>query len=403
MANINISSVQEFWKKNRWILVFLCAVPFFNDAYTLFKLMQDWFMDMTKIAVLLFLCVLFVVWKKKPSLLTLCLFLLELWWMVSTLLNYPVSETNVYHKQIIDSVNALAMALIVEYFLDDPKNLTFGLMLNFETTVYPNLALILLGITKDNYLLGPYSVLILWLMPAICIAVIYMIVHKKYIRASLMIAACLATVLIVWNATTVVSFMGMAGVIVLGIILSKVKMLSKYKLPLWLFLLAAVVLNVFTVFVYTGGSFPLFDFFIEKVLHKSVTFTDRTYIWSEAIRMIKEKPFIGHGFRPEVHANNQYGTIFIHSHNQLLQRLNATGVIGLLLFFVFHAVLCIKVDRSKNTFGRLVMVGACFGVFLTYITEAYKKFFRFYLVFFLAYHIDKLIEDKMTGHSELLK
>lgn len=397
-----LEKIKGIMKNYRWVIVFLFAVPFFNDVYTGYQIIPDWIMDYLKILAFAALLISMIVCKKKISPLAFVLFLYEMWWFASTLINYPELEGDMLHKSICDIANTLSMALIVEYFKDDPKSLVMGLMLNFELAIYPNfITVILKNIPGDRYyLLGFYAVLILWIMPAICVAVLYMSLWKKYIRASILILISLTTIVMVKCATETVAFLGMIGIIVLGLILFKIKKLQNIKVSLSLFLVLALLLNAFILFAYNGGSFPLVDFIIEKFLGRSTTFTNRVYIWEEAIRMIKEKPIIGHGYRPEV-----TGSWFsvIHAHNQILQVLNARGIIGLILFAVFHILLCIKVDKSKNTFERLVMVGACFGIFLTYITEAYKKFFRLYLVFFLAYHIDELIRDRINNRDYLFK
>lgn len=385
----------EFFNKNkRWIFVFLCALPFFNDAYVPIQGFLDLFMDNAKTVVVVLLLFLYIKNKKKFSLLTIILFLMEIWWLISTLINYPIKGNDyVYFKLFFDIMSILAMGLIVEYFKDTPKDLIKGLMLNLELAIYPNFVTVLLkNIPGDRYyLIGFYAVLILWFMPAICVSTIYMIQNKKYIRGSLLIGISLLSAAIVRCATITVAFLGMFGTILLGFILFKTNKFKNFKIPLSLLFVIAVLLNVFVLFAYSGGSFPLIDVFIQKVLNRSTSFTGRTMIWEVAIGMIKEKPFFGHGFRPDVPLSN--GLTVIHAHNKFLQELNVGGVVALFIFVLFHIVLCIKVDKSKNTFARLVMVGACFGISLTYITEAYKKFFRLYLVFFIAYYIDDLIKD----------
>lgn len=398
-----LEKIKGITKSYSWVVVFLFAVPFFNDVYTGYQIIPDWIMDYLKILAFAALLILMIVCKKKISPLAIVLFLYEMWWFASTLINYPKLEGDMLHKSICDIANTLSMALIIEYFKDDPKSLVMGLMLNFELAIYPNfITVILKNIPGDRYyLLGFYAVLILWIMPAICVAMLYMSLFKKYIRATILIVISLATIVMVSCATETVAFLGMLGVLALGLIVSRIKAFKRVKVSLSIFLVLAILMNAFVLFIYNGGSFPLIDVFIEKFLGRSTTFTNRTLIWAKAIQSIAEKPIIGHGYRPVLILDSGFQAI--HAHNQILHVLNVRGIIGLILFAIFHIILCIKVDKSKNTFERLVMTGACFGIFLTYITEAYKKFFRFYLVFFLAYHIDELIKDKIHNRDYLFK
>ena len=399
---MNNEKLNAFIQKYKWIFVFLCGVPFFNDTYVPIQGLLDRYMDHLKMFVVALLFVLMLIRKKKISPLAIILIVYEAWWMITTAINYPLSNQEAFYKTTIDIADILAMFLIVEYFLDTPEDLIKGLMLNMELAIYPNFVTVILqNIPGDRYyLIGFYAVLILWLLPAICVGTLHIILNKGYIRGTLLIAMSLLTSLLVSCATTTVAFMGMAGFIALGLILKKIPKTKDLKLPVWVFVLLAVSGSAF-IMVYSGGNFPLIDFFIEKVLHRTTHFTGRIHIWRAAIDMIKEKPIIGHGYR--VNVTTVYNFTVIHCHNQLLQVLNVKGVIGLAIIAVFHIVMCKKIDQSSDTIARLILSGAVFGVCITYMTEAYKKFFRLYLVFFLAYHVDELLRNKLSGTQELLK
>ena len=393
--------IMDFIDKYRWILVFLCGIPFFNDTYVPIQGLLDRYMDHLKVFVVLILAVLMFIRKKKISPLAIVLIIYEAWWMITTAINYPLSNQEAFYKTTIDIADILAMFLIVEYFLDTPEHLIKGLMLNMELAIYPNLVTVILqNIPGDRYyLIGFYAVLILWLLPAICVGAMHIILNKGYIRGSLLIAFSLLTSILVSCATTTVAFMGMFGFIILGLLLRKIPKTKNFKLPIWIFVSLAV-LGSALIMVYSGGDFPLIDYFIEKVLHRTTHFTGRIHIWRAAIEMIKEKPIIGHGYR--VNVTTVYNFTVIHCHNQLLQVLNVKGIIGLIIIAIFHIIMCKKIDKSQNTISRLILSGAVFGVCITYMTEAYKKFFRLYLVFFLAYHVDELIRNKLNGTEELM-
>lgn len=375
------NKIKDFLDRKKYLVIFLMGIPFFNDGYSF---INDYVMDHFKTIVLLCFIGLYVFNKKKPSKLLWILIGIELWWLVCTLVNYPISENIVYHKQLVDMINAVCVGMIVDYFRDDYKQLVKGLMLNFELCIYPNLLLSFTDIYEPvYYLLGYYSLLILWILPAVCIALLYIYLNKKYVRGFILIAACYFTTILVWNATTIVALAGLSFVLLFGFLLRETN--RKTKILLSVMLIMSLLLNLFVLFAYSGGNYPLVDFIIEKILRKSTTFTGRTYIWGEALQMIKEKPIFGYGFRPEIVVNEN--AVFIHAHNMLLQRLTATGIPGLILFIWLHIELIREVDKGRNSLARLYMVAGVFAVSLTYITDAYKKFFRLYLILFLAYHV----------------
>ena len=395
-----IDRILTFINKYTWILVFILAIPFINDGYYQFSIVEDWLMDNLKIVSFVIMLAIMFLKKRKPSLLWFVLLAMQIWWYITTIINFSYSQDEMFHKLLMDNINVLSLGLIVEAFKDNPKGLLSGLMLNFELCIYPEIITKILDYPEPMYyILGYYSVTILWMLPAVCVAGLYMYINKKYLRGALLILASIALIIMLWCATITVAFLGMFGVLILGYLLLKFDKAKNFKIPAWLLLLLAILGNAFVLFVYTGGQFPLIYFFIEKILGKSTTFTDRTTIWANAIRMIKESPIIGHGYRPEVLGND--GIMYIHAHNQLLQQLNARGIICLILFMILHIVLVIRIDKQENNFARIIALASCFGVWITYMTEAYKKVFRFIIVFFLAYHLHDLLNNKLNDKKHL--
>ncbi len=388
-----LNKARDLITKFGWIIVFLFMIPFFNDGYFGIALVENWIMEIFKNLAFVGLILIMVIKRRKPSVLFMTLMAMQIWWLISTLLNYPLSETEVYRKMWFDIIESWSVALVVECFNDDPRNLFNGLMLNLELCIYPELVTRIMDYPGGAYyILGYYSLTILWILPAIITAFGYMSYHKRYVRGGLLIAASLLLTMMLGCATITVSILGFIGVTAFGLLLSRLKKKETAKIPAWLILALAFLGNIFVLFVYTGGKFPLIDLFIEKFLHKRTNFTERTIIWENAIKMIKEKPWIGHGYRPEV--IGYQGDSFIHAHNQFLQQLNARGIVGFVPFLFFHIVLIRKLDRTEDSLARTIALASCFGVWITYMTEGYKKFFRLYLVMFIAYFIKELLMKK---------
>lgn len=325
--------------------------------------------------------------EKKPSVLLCLLIALEVMLIISSVINHDSFGIYEYGKMFSDIVCILSMGLIVECFIDQPNDLIKGLLLNFEIAVYSYLYSFLFVLSGNSgyYERGLLATLNLWILPGICLAFLHMLVNKGYIRSSVFILISVYVAYKVWNATNIVALASMFGAMDFAYFLFKVK---GWKLPLGLLIGLAVALNLFVLFVYSGDNFSFVSFIIEKILRKSISFTERDVIWAEAIRMIREKLIFGHGSRPILNVANTYADEYSHSHNQILQKMNESGVFGLLIFAAMHIELIRKTDRNSNSLVRIVLVAAMFGICMTYITEAYKKFFIFYLIFFLAYHYD---------------
>ena len=389
-----IGKIEAYFKKNVWLTVFLFVMPFLNESfptnYFIYIMIRE---DVVKFAALAVLVYLFIRNKKKISLLAKILIALEIMLMISSFINYRTFVPDDYEKMFSDMACTVMMGLVIEYFIDKPRDLINGLHLSFEVAVYSYFIGLMLNIPEDGYYRrGLLATLTLWIVPAVCLALLRMIREKKYIRSCILLTVCFYLTYDIWNATMIVALAGMAFVLICGYLLFRWDKEKKYRIPLSLLFGIAVALNLFVLFVYSGKNFPLVSFIITKVLKKSVNFTQRDVIWDEAIRMIKEKPIFGHGSRPALKVANDFASEYSHSHNQFLQKLNESGVFGLAIFLYFHYELIRKVDHSRNIWERLILIAAVFAIFLTYITEAYKKFFIFYLVLFLAYHCDGLLK-----------
>jgi len=378
-------------KENRWLAVFLLSLPYINDTFPSNYFIYFWIQDFFKIISFVIVMLLMIRKKARISFLNKILIFSCVWLGISTLINVPLVQDHIYNKFFYDVLSLIYMGILIECFADEPDPLINGLMLNYELALYPY-CIAKIFFTTEKYPRGLLNTLILWIVPAMFLAMLRMIKEKKFVRSAFLIVTCLLTVYKVWSATTVASVMMIYLMFGIGYLLFKT---AKIRIPAWLLLVLAFAANLFILFVYSGGEFKLVDFFIERILGKSTTFTERDIIWKEAMRMIIEKPFIGHGSRPVVYAQNSFGSVYIHAHNQLLQKLNEGGIVSLLLFVGFHIELVRRLDKSRCELGRLIVLSFLFGIWLTYIVEAYKDFYLFYPVFFIGYHIDEmLVNDK---------
>ena len=381
---------KECVRKHQWIIVFLLAVPFLNDSFPSGFPITYYQKDFFKIISVLILIWILYEKKRKPSKLFMWAALCEFSLLVSTLINYPFTETWTYNKMFYDILSILFMGLLTEAFLDDSKALISGLMLNYEIAIYPCYINALRGTPGlDYYHRGLLDTLVLWFLPAIFIALLRMVTQKKYVRSAVLIIVTILFELKVWCATTIAAFMGAVAVMIGSYLLYKWK---DIRVSATLLFVIVVLTNVFILFIYSGGRFALIDFFIEKILKKSTDFTQRNIIWKEAMRMIMEKPILGHGSRPVVYATTSYSTVYIHAHNQFLQKLNEGGIVRLILFLMFHVELLRKLDKEHNSIIRILCLSFLFGIWMTYIPEAYKDTYLFYIVFFISYHFSELFK-----------
>lgn len=390
MSNVFRSIVNKLSKYNT-IVVFLLFFPYIykiwlpngSSIYFLDAIKQKW-----KVLNLLIVLALFLIKKIHPSKLFVITSLSVMWTLVVTIINNSsgFKETFLFCSAII------VIAGIFEIFVDNIDNTIKGLMLNFEIFLYPNLITIFLyrstkGYLVCHYLLGYYNTMLVFAYPAIALAFLYLYRTKKYIRSCLLIIASFLTILLARGSTPIAALLATLLSFIFMAIIKKIGLkFNNYAVALTI---VAFVLCLFILFIFEGGKFRLIDFIIEKILQRSTDFTGRLPIWKKAEEMFLANPLFGYG--REVLIEAEPGWFLVHAHNEYLSILVFTGLIGFILFMIFNIELIIKLDKQKNISFKFIFIGLIFGIFISYITECYQKEYMFYIVFFLAYNLDKIV------------
>lgn len=98
--------------------------------------------------------------------------------------------------------------------------------------------------------------------------------------------------------------------------------------------------------------------------------TGRTSIWSVAIYLIFEKPFLGYGFASTLQIFDEQvarvGFKVASAHNMILQILLSVGILGALLFFIALLIKTYTAAMNKNAF---IICGILF-IMIIGLTEA---------------------------------
>ena len=146
----------------------------------------------------------------------------------------------------------------------------------------------------------------------------------------------------------------------------------------------------------------VFSFLIVDVLHKSLTLTNRIYIWDNAFIFIKKGNLLfGNGY---VNDGNfiPYGVRVWQAHNQLLQLLYEVGIIGTLAFYysIFQSFEKIKRKIDKND---ILIVSVLFAFLIMMTTEIYSYYIAFYVVVICCFYkngIHEHIEGRLKNEEQ---
>lgn len=388
--NIFLEKTKSFFVKKSWIIVFLLFFPFIykvwlpdgSSIYFLDAIRQKW-----KFFSLAIIAILFIIKKKRPSKLFFVSLILEMWTLVITCINNSegIKETALFICAVI------SISGIVELFIDDLNGLLNGLMLDFELFLYLNFITIIkyhstLGYLKRHYLLGYYNTLIVFAYPAIAIAFIYMFRNKKYIRPSILVLISVLTIILAGGSTPLGALIASVTIFIVFIIFDKFNIKIKH-INLILFIIA-VLFCIFILFFFVGGKFKIIDFIIEDVLHRNTSFTDRIIIWAKSKEMILANPILGYGRETLIEAKP--GWFLVHAHNEYLTNFVFTGGVGFMIFMIFNVMIVNKLDKQRNSLLKYILSALLFGIFISFVTEAYQKEYMFSIIYFLAYNLEKI-------------
>lgn len=378
-----ISDLYNKLNKYKWLVVFVLMFPFMKMSYFRTVMILTPIYDVFRwLFTLILIYIYFFVKKKKPNKIMIFVFIMEIWVLVNVLIKLP----NNFIDALKDALSILSVELIIEIFKDDSKTLINGLMFNYEIAIYLELISLILypsGFHNDAvHFLGYYNIFIIYVIPALGVATLYYKKENKIIRPLLLTLASIACIILAKAATPLVALIGIIGVIIFEIAMGK--LIVKHRTSLIPWATIALLGSLFVVFVYSGIHIDFIDNFIRNFLHRDITFSGRTFIWEEGFNLIKQKPITGYGFGTNIIVK---GNTF-RGHNEIIHRTLNSGIIGLISFIAFNIVYIAKTEKYKNDIFKIIFVALSFGMFLTFITEAYTNIYLYYVLIFLYYNFD---------------
>lgn len=393
--------------KYKWIIVSVLFLPFIYhfslpkdkmDSIPLLIIYGKYFID-EKIQYLviistLIICLLFFVLKHKPSKLLIIIFVQQIWTLLVTYINKP----EYFSTAIMRMLYFVGIAMIVDLFcVKYPKDFFNGMLIDFGIFLFMNFITIILfrstkGFNYQHYLLGFYNSMTVYAYPAIALSTISIYKYKKNILSIFVLILSLLTMLLSNAGTTLGAFIGSILCMIFLILINRTKYNFKH-LTAYLILIT-FIFNIFILFIYSGDPNSLVTIFIEEVLHRDPTFTGRLIIWEAARNMIYKNPIIGYGLDTQIAIEGVF--TYPEAHNMYLNILLCVGLIGFIIFIIFNFEVFKELEKIKNSTLKYIIISCIFGIFLTYITDAYGTCYLSNILFFLAYHLKNIIGSKIN-------
>lgn len=144
----------------------------------------------------------------------------------------------------------------------------------------------------------------------------------------------------------------------------------------------------------------IFSWLIVRVLGKTLTFSNRTYIWDRVIKLIKNKWILGYGQEPVTITISKLGNAhFTHAHNTILDVIYKCGILGLVAHLILLILSVKELYESRYNEISKAISAIIFCMFIMMIFEARQEKIGLYIVFVSAYHIKDIIKEKMIERN----
>ena len=353
-------------------------------AYTIIVLLPNYFshslLSLLDNAFLIFgFCFLFLK-RYKPSKSILLITSFYVYLIIITFIN----GTDTANVHIITSNAKIIFYLAnLDYFLKNKQRSTINILFYFITFVvlldfvilllYPNGWYFTENVYNEwtttyvpQWLLGNKNNHTLWYILAIYLSCIRCIGENKkrhwFISLFLMIVSLVAMLLLKSTTSIVVVF-----IVGIGVFFWIYRKKSFKWIPnIYILLVCYLVLLILILCGITYFLSPI----VEGIFGKDLTFTSRTIIWGRVFEQIQISPLFGSGqFSDEYTSSILESLAFVNAHNQYLQILWQTGIIGLLIYVLFIFNITSGIKRETNNNLKFLKLVIFFALLLKFIFE----------------------------------
>lgn len=376
--NVKIRSFNNFFKNLKILFI---IIPFFEPEIAIKVPVLNYLFFAAMIIILLI-----ILFKKKFILSELP----KVFWFVLLYRIIIVFSTVLFKGDILKSlfytVDFLGIFIILYYAYknNELKKMLYAIIFLFGVYLLINLITVILypnSIIDGLYFLGIRTRFTDFALTTIVLS-LYCIVKNYKLKPFLVIVIFLALVniYIKWIATALVGLIIMMITILVLYSLRKIKIHISYKFLFYLSLILMLLVVVFKIQY-------VFSFFITDVLHKSLSLSNRTLLWNRSWSYMKDSLIIGHGMNLNNGNFVWNNWEFMQGHNQVIQSLYETGIVGTLFLYLFvrNTGDGLRVYRR----GHIILLSGLFAFLIMMISEIYFFYAPCWLLFIIVYYIAK--------------
>lgn len=373
------------------ICLYALWIPFLKPSYLSEVPQLDMFFDIWKVVAALWVLALCFMKGKISKMLA---FIMA--YQVISILITIARGSGDFRNLFMYHVPALCMCMLIELCINVNFHLSLSVLQRlFEILLTLNLITILQypnGMPNSAgayclWLLGYKNYQIITVLPAVTLSLLYSCGDFKKKIGGLTLRTCyiiIISMLTCYYNTSTTSLIAMACFVVF--------LLFPWK-PDWIF-------NIYNYIVATCALFFGLVIFqvqqymgeiIEKVFHKSATFTGRVLLWERYIELIWEHVIFGHGNTSvQERAAETSISWSVHAHNQFLEILYEGGIVLFLLFVIIIMIFSKRLFQCRSSQGGKYLGFSIMVLFILFQTEVYAQTPLVFMLFVLAYYMPEL-------------
>ena len=380
---------------------FLLVFPFFSNYYMTNIPLLYYITLVIKVGIIIYMLIVYLRKYKKRLIRDEFLILSVLYisvLLVSTFVNH--GNYVKYSGYVISSVG-FAFLLCIK-FRDSYLGFLEALYSVFRFNFVIDLSLLIIfpnGLTSDQTrytFLGMDNPSMPWILCGFVVFFLYNILKngKKITPRLIFDLTVVLSITIILNSGTGIT--GMMVCIICIVLFTLVPRVFSFKVSFALILVVFVLINVL-------NNATFFAPYIEGVLGKDLTFTDRTQIWATSIQMARENWKWGFGIQDNQRfvlatSNMKYKM----AHNEYLQTVLNGGVIYLFIFLTLIMRAGSGLDKitkyndKRELLPANIVKGGIVGLMTMFLAEAYGNQLILFVLLILA---DYYIRSSKTRNS----
>lgn len=241
---------------------------------------------------------------------------------------------------------------------------------------------------SNNWFVGYDNTHIFWYMPTLILSLLHLKLKNKKIGIDtiFLVGSITYCVYYCFSANSVVAYTLFLAFLIFNKAFSKIKFMNS-KTYFWLFIIIFFMIVIFRVQ-------NIFSWLIVDILHKDLTFTNRTFIWDNAIESIQQNIIFGYGIEQPDSIASKFGNAhFVHAHNTILDVLYKGGIMACVPFIYLIYETLIKLNIFEKNKIIKIYSFLIFCLLVMMIFEAREDVIGFYITFSIAFNIEYVVKE----------